>query len=82
MLAGRTRFGDIAHTVPGLSDRLLSERLKELEAEGLVSRNVTPSTPVRIEYVLTDAGQALAPIVQAIADWSADWAPEASAETA
>lgn len=73
MLAGHTRFNDIARTVPGLSDRLLSERLKELESEGILERCVTPSTPVSISYVLTDAGRGLAPIVQAIADWTATW---------
>ncbi|MDQ3958465.1 MAG: winged helix-turn-helix transcriptional regulator, partial [Actinomycetota bacterium] len=59
---------------PGLSDRLLSERLKELEHEGIVERTVTPSTPVRIEYRLTDKGRALASVVRAVADWAETWA--------
>ena len=50
LLSGETRFSDIAHAIPGLSDRLLSERLKELETEGVVTRVVYPETPVRIEY--------------------------------
>jgi len=70
LIAGRSRFGEIAHTVPGVSDRLLSERLKELEAEGIVKRTVTPSTPVRIDYSLTDMGRALIPVVQALALWA------------
>lgn len=68
-----TRFSDIAHTIPGLSDRLLSERLKELEAEGIVTRNVIPETPVRIEYRLTEKGRDLDAVMEAISDWSARW---------
>lgn len=73
MLAGRTRFSDIAAAVPGLSDRLLSERLKELEAEGVVERCVYPETPVRIEYRLTDKGRALESAVAAVAEWAEAW---------
>src|SRR5262245_45519680 len=69
LLSGATRFGDIADAIPGVSDRLLSERLKELEAEGLVVRTVIPSTPVRVEYDLTPKGRALADVVVAITDW-------------
>lgn len=75
LMSGRTRFNDIAHTVPGLSDRLLSERLKELEAEGIIARTVTPSTPVRVEYGLTEAGEALVPVVFTIAGWAEQWLP-------
>jgi DNA-binding HxlR family transcriptional regulator len=50
LMAGVNRFSDLAATVPGMSDRMLSERLKELEAEGVVVRRVIPETPVRIEY--------------------------------
>jgi DNA-binding HxlR family transcriptional regulator len=70
MLAGRTRFSEIAATVPGLSARLLSERLKELEAEGIVTRTVIPETPVRVEYHLTEAGRALGEVVRALARWA------------
>ena len=76
LTCGRTRFNDIAHTVPGLSDRLLSERLKELEGEGLVVRTVTPSTPVRIEYSLTESGEALLPVIQAVDCWATAWLPQ------
>lgn len=75
MLAGATRFSEISAAIPGLSDRLLSERLKELEAEGLVQRNVVPSTPVRVDYVLTPKGQDLGRVVHAVIDWVTDWAP-------
>ncbi len=73
--SGRTRFSDLRDTVPDLSDRMLSERLKELEAEGIVMRRVLPETPVRVEYTLTSRGQALAPIIQAVLAWCADWLP-------
>lgn len=74
MLAGASRFSEILGQVPGLSDRLLSERLKELEGEGIVERRVTPSTPVRIEYVLTDKGRSLGSVVHAVAEWASAWA--------
>ncbi|MGH2758321.1 MAG: winged helix-turn-helix transcriptional regulator [Actinomycetota bacterium] len=81
LMAGRTRFNDIAHTVPGLSDRLLSERLKELETEGLVTRAVTPCTPVRVDYTLTEAGEALVPVVRAVAAWAETWLPAPAARS-
>ncbi|MGH2806177.1 MAG: winged helix-turn-helix transcriptional regulator [Actinomycetota bacterium] len=73
LLAGENRFSSIRSTVPGLSDRMLSERLKELEAEGIVVRNVLPETPVRIEYVPTEKGEALSDVVKAIATWGEEW---------
>lgn len=86
MLAGNTRFSDISAIVPGLSDRLLSERLKELEAQGIVERRVVPETPVRISYVLTPKGAALHDVIQAIASWAEHWGgvaaePEAAVVT-
>jgi DNA-binding HxlR family transcriptional regulator len=73
MQMGRTRFTEIAAMVPGLSDRLLSERLKELESEGIVTRIVTPDTPVKIEYRLTEKGEALEGVTAAISDWAENW---------
>ncbi len=70
LLAGQTRFGQIRSTVPGLSDRLLSERLKELEAEHIVERRVYDESPVRVEYSLTDKGRALEPALRALKSWS------------
>ena len=80
LLGGPTRFSDIAGTVPGLSDRLLSERLKELEAEGIVVRTVFPETPVRIEYALTEKGLALEGVIAAVADWAETWACQPAAD--
>jgi DNA-binding HxlR family transcriptional regulator len=79
LLADVTRFNEIAAAVPGLSDRMLAERLKELEAEGLVVRTVTPCTPVRIEYGLTEKGLALDSVVQAVAGWVEAWPAPAPA---
>lgn len=79
MLAGASRYSEIVTAVPGLSDRLLSERLKELENEGIVERTVTPSTPVRIEYTLTDKGRALGSVVREVANWAEQWGDSAAA---
>jgi DNA-binding HxlR family transcriptional regulator len=73
LLAGPQRFGEIADQIEGVSDRMLSERLKEFEAEGLIERRVYPETPVRIEYRLTEKGQALDTVIEAMADWSHRW---------
>jgi DNA-binding HxlR family transcriptional regulator len=73
MLAGEERFSSIASAVPGLSDRLLSERLKELEAEGIVTRTVVPSTPVRVDYALTAKGEALSEVILAVSAWAEEW---------
>jgi DNA-binding HxlR family transcriptional regulator len=76
LLAGVTRFSALAATIPDLSDRMLSERLKELEEAGIVARVVIPATPVRVEYHLTERGQALRPLMAAAQDWAAAWLPE------
>jgi len=67
------RFCEIAEAVPELSDRLLSERMKELERNGLVVRTVYPGRPVRVEYELTEMGRALAPAVQELERWARRW---------
>ena len=73
LLDGPTRFSEFKRLVPDLSDRLLSERMKELEAEGIVERRVVDETPVRVEYVLTDKGEALQPAVRALKLWANAW---------
>lgn len=75
MLGRVVRFSDLTQTVPGLSDRMLSERLKELEAEKIVERTVFAETPVRIEYRITEKGRALAGVVESIDAWVAEWVP-------
>lgn len=73
LLPGPQRFSELRVSVPGLSDRLLSERLKELEEEGILRRRVYPETPVRIEYRLTERGRDLEQVVAAIQSWADRW---------
>ncbi len=73
LLSGRKRFGEFRTQAPELSDRILSERLKELEDEGIVRRTVHNTKPVLIEYELTNKGQALEPVVQSIENWAESW---------
>ena len=67
------RFSEIAAAIPDLSDRLLSERVKELEARGLVARTVHPGPPVRVTYSLTDMGHALEPALSELKSWAQAW---------
>ncbi len=76
LLRGAARYADVKAAVPGLSDTMLAQRLRELEAAGLVARDVRATTPVRVEYRLTPKGAALAPVVGALETWAHDWLPE------
>ncbi|MEU1412412.1 helix-turn-helix domain-containing protein [Streptomyces sp. NPDC005731] len=67
---GASRFGDFRAVIDGISDRLLSQRLKELEAAGLIERTVTPTTPVQIRYRLSPDGRALVDALEPLARWS------------
>ena len=73
LLTRPRRFNEMTVIVQGLSDRLLSERLKELEACAIVERRVYPETPVRIEYVLTEKGRHLQDVVESIQRWADRW---------
>ena len=73
LMDGPLHFSGIRQLVPELSDRLLSERLKELEAEGVVERRVLDGSPVRVEYSLTEKGRALEPAVRALKQWGREW---------
>lgn len=75
LLDGRTRYSDLKAAIPDVSDRMLSERLRELEAEGLIERIVTPETPIRVEYELTKKGRALEEAIRAIGSWAEQWVP-------
>ena len=70
---GPMRFSEIAQAIPQLSDRLLSERMKELEARGIVERRVQAESPARVEYELTEAGKELAPPLKELKAWSHRW---------
>ena len=73
LMDGPLRFSEVKTLVPDLSDRLLSERLKELESEEIVERRVHDEMPVRVEYALTDKGRALEPAVCALQEWAHHW---------
>jgi DNA-binding HxlR family transcriptional regulator len=69
------RFSEIAQAVPPMSDRLLSERMKELEARGIVERRVLDGSPVRVKYELTEMGRDLAPALRELKAWAHRWLP-------
>lgn len=77
LLSGSTQFSEFSVIIPGVSDRLISVRLKELEAHGVVERIVIPDKPVRIQYQLTEKGYALGKVVIAISAWAEEWMTEA-----
>ena len=73
LVAGPARFNELLNGVPGLSDRLLTERLRELEKLGLVERNVSPERPVRVTYELTASGRSLEDVIHTLGDWAEQW---------
>lgn len=72
LLFGCQRFSEIENALP-ISGRLLSERLKELEEEGIVNRTVYAEVPIRVEYSLTEKGQELKPVINEIQKWAEKW---------
>src|SRR5437762_7397424 len=73
LLKSRCRFATLGEAIPDITDRMLSDRLQELEAEGIIERTVVPETPVRVEYALTRKGRALASAINAITEWAHKW---------
>jgi DNA-binding HxlR family transcriptional regulator len=73
LLRSRCRYATLRASIPDITDRMLSERLQELEREGILERTVVPETPVRVEYSLTKKGRALASAIDAMAAWAEDW---------
>lgn len=82
LLKSKCRFATLRDAIPDITDRMLSDRLQELEAEGIVARTVIPDTPVRVEYALTKKGRALAVAFDAIADWAHKWTDEPASRSA
>ena len=70
---GPMRFGELAKAIPGLSDRLLSQRLRELETAGVVERTVEPGTPVKVSYSLSEKGADLRPAIVELREWARRW---------
>jgi DNA-binding HxlR family transcriptional regulator len=73
MLGGPKRFRDIKEQIPEMSDKMLTDRMKELEAAGILTRTVYPEMPVRIEYELTEKGHNLEDVILSIQSWGENW---------
>lgn len=73
LIPGPQRFNELLASVTGVSDRLLTERLRELETAGIVQRQVTPGPPVRVAYELTCSGHELEPVISALEAWAEKW---------
>jgi DNA-binding HxlR family transcriptional regulator len=78
LLSGSSRYSNLKAGVGQISHHMLSERLKELEACDIVSRQVVPSTPVRVEYGLTERGRDLAGVIEELGGWAERWGEEAT----
>jgi DNA-binding HxlR family transcriptional regulator len=78
LLVGPRRYSVLRDAIPDISDTLLSERLRELEEGGIVLRSVTPSTPVLIEYALSERGRDLATVIEGLSAWADRWASASS----
>jgi DNA-binding HxlR family transcriptional regulator len=78
LLPGRARFCELRAASPEITDRMLTERLQELEREGIVIRTVIPETPVRVEYALTNKGKSLGDTIQTITAWGSKWLPKSA----
>ena len=75
LLQGKTRYALIKAAIPDITDRMLSERLRSLESEELVTRRVVPQSPVRVEYELTEKGRSLERSLHEISTWAERWIP-------
>lgn len=67
---GPQRYSELARAVAGVSQKMLTQTLRGLERDGLITRHVTPSVPVRVDYELTELGRSLLPVVRAVKDWA------------
>ena len=73
------RYSELEKSIPGISQKMLAQQLRELEADGLVRRTVYPEVPPKVEYQLTDWGQALCPVLDALLSWR-EWKPPAAVD--
>lgn len=74
------RFGELKKSIPNISQKVLTEQLKELESSHIVSRKVYPTVPVTVEYSLTEYGESLVPLIHDLCDWTKQYANENSIE--
>lgn len=79
---GAHRYADLKAAIPGINDTMLARRLRELEEAGLIERRVLPTSPVRVEYHLTEMGQELRPVLDELVTWAHKWIPLPEAESA
>lgn len=75
LFQGKTRYALVRAAIPDITDRMLSERLRSLETEGLVVRSVIPESPVRVEYELTEKGRSLESALKELGTWAERWIP-------
>jgi DNA-binding HxlR family transcriptional regulator len=73
LMGGRARFAELRDSIPDISDRMLSERLRILEEEGIIERHVLPDPPIKVEYELTQKGRELQRSLEAIGAWAEKW---------
>lgn len=78
LFTGTKRFGELLTSLEGVSPKTLSDRLKELEGEGIITKTVFPEVPPRVEYTLTDKGHSLWEILEAMRRWGDHWAADAT----
>ena len=69
LMPGTKRFGELKKSIGGVSQKVLTAQLREMETDGLVRRTVYPEVPPRVEYTLTALGRSLKPILDALWDW-------------
>lgn len=81
LLVGTHRFGELGRAVGSVTPRVLTRQLRELEADGIVTRTVFAEVPPRVEYTLTDLGETLRPAVAWLDEWGADYEAAASSES-
>lgn len=82
LMNSRARFAELRDAIPDISDRMLSERLRILESEGVITRHVLPDPPIRVEYELTQKGRELQKSLDAIGAWAERWIEPAPAPAA
>ena len=71
LLSGTKRFGELKRSIGGVSQKVLTAQLRQMEADGLLTRTVFPEVPPRVEYTLTELGHSLKPVLDAMRDWGA-----------
>ncbi len=69
LLPGVCRFGELSRKLTGVTQKMLTQQLRELETDGLVHRKVYPEVPPRVEYSLTELGKSLQPVIEALSNW-------------